>query len=72
MAFLDVPYNVRVQSVVGRGRTKHAEFQFASGEMSRAEYVEFLAKALGNSARVSDETAPFITYAATGGMLLRS
>ena len=24
MAFLDPPYNVRVGSVVGRGRTKHA------------------------------------------------
>jgi hypothetical protein len=42
MAFLDVPYNVRVRSIGGRGRVKHAEFAFASGEMTPQEYVEFL------------------------------
>ena len=47
MAFLDVPYNVRVRSVSGRGRTKHPEFAFASGEMSRLEYVEFLHERTG-------------------------
>ena len=35
MAFLDPPYNVKVRSVTGRGRTKHREFAMASGEMSR-------------------------------------
>ena len=35
MAFLDPPYNVKIGSVVGRGRTKHGEFAMASGEMSR-------------------------------------
>ena len=35
MAFLDPPYNVKIASVVGRGRTKHGEFAMASGEMSR-------------------------------------
>ena len=50
MAFLDPPYNVRVRSVVGRGRIKHDEFAMASGEMSRQEYVEFLIEALGNAA----------------------
>jgi len=53
MAFLDVPYNVQVRSIGGRGRIKHAEFAFASGEMSRPEYVEFLLAALGNASRVS-------------------
>ena len=53
MAFLDVPYNVRVRSIGGRGRVKHAEFAFASGEMTRPEYVEFLEGALGNATRVS-------------------
>ena len=57
MAFLDVPYNVRVRSVSGRGRTKHPEFAFASGEMSRLEYVEFLVNALGNCNRVSRDGA---------------
>ena len=50
MAFLDPPYNVRVGSVVGRGRTKHDEFAMASGEMSRQEYVGFLIETLGNAA----------------------
>lgn len=52
-AFLDVPYNVRVRDIVGRGRVQHAEFAFASGEMTRAEFVAFLTAALGNAARVS-------------------
>ena len=50
MAFLDPPYNVRVGSVVGRGRTKHDEFAMASGQMSRQEYVGFLSETLGNAA----------------------
>lgn len=44
MAFADSPYNVRVSSVQGRGKTKHREFAFASGEMSRAEFIEFLTR----------------------------
>jgi hypothetical protein len=48
MAFLDVPYNVRVRSIGGRGRVKRAEFAFASGEMTPPEYVEFLGDALGS------------------------
>jgi hypothetical protein len=55
--FLDVPYNVRVRSIGGRGRVKHAEFAFASGEMTRPEYVEFLGDALGNATRVSRDGA---------------
>jgi DNA modification methylase len=57
MAFLDVPYNVRVRSIGGRGRIKHAEFAFASGEMSRPEYVEFLVGALANASRGSRDGA---------------
>jgi DNA modification methylase len=57
MAFLDVPYNVRVRDIGGRGRIKHLEFAFASGEMSRPEYVEFLKGALGNCSRVSRDGA---------------
>jgi DNA modification methylase len=49
MAFLDPPYNVKVRSVVGRGRTKHGEFAMASGEMSRPEFVGFLIETLGNA-----------------------
>ena len=50
MAFLDPPYNVKIKSVVGRGRTKHREFAMASGEMSRQEFVQFLMETLGNAA----------------------
>ena len=50
MAFLDPPYNVKIGSVVGRGRTKHGEFAMASGEMSRQDYVGFLIETLGNAA----------------------
>jgi hypothetical protein len=55
MAFLDPPYNVRIGGVVGRGRTKHAEFAMASGEMSSADYVRFLGTALNVAASVSRE-----------------
>ena len=50
MAFLDPPYNVKIRSVVGRGRTKHREFAMGSGEMVAEEYVEFLSETLGNAA----------------------
>jgi len=46
---LDPPYNVKVESVVGRGRTKHREFAMASGEMARQDYVGFLIETLGNA-----------------------
>ena len=49
MAFLDPPYNVKIRSVVGRGRTKHQEFAMASGEMARQGYVEFLIQTLENA-----------------------
>jgi DNA modification methylase len=57
MAFLDVPCNVGVRSIGGRGLTRHGEFATASGEMSRAEYVEFLVDVLGNCSRVSRDGA---------------
>lgn len=39
----DPPFNVRVQGHVGgRGKTRHSEFAFASGEMSGDEYRSFL------------------------------
>jgi DNA modification methylase len=57
MVFTDPPYNVRIRAVQGRGRIKHAEFAFASGEMSPREYVEFLENSLGNAARASVDGA---------------
>ena len=43
MAFTDPPYNVPVSGhVCGLGKTSHAEFAMASGEMSKAEFTAFL------------------------------
>src|SRR5262245_41663266 len=57
MSFADVPYNLAVRSIGGRGRIKHAEFAMASGEMSSSEYVDFLVAALGNCSRSSGSGA---------------
>jgi ParB-like chromosome segregation protein Spo0J len=53
MAFLDVRSSAKAKSIDDRGRVKHAELAFASGEMSRPDYVKLLAGALGNAGRVS-------------------
>lgn len=43
MIFTDPPYNVRVDGHVGgKGKIKHDEFAFASGEMSTNEFITFL------------------------------
>lgn len=47
MAFTDAPYNVPISGhVSGLGKKKHAEFQMASGEMSKAEFTAFLTTAV--------------------------
>lgn len=53
MAFLDSPYNLKIRSLVGRGRIKHEEFAEASGEQTSKEFIHFLTDTLGNAARVS-------------------
>ncbi len=55
--FCDPPYNVRVGSIGGRGRTHHPEFAFASGEMSTRQFRKFLAKTLGNGIGASADGA---------------
>ena len=57
MVFADPPYNVAVRRVVGRGRTKHREFEEASGEQTEAEFTQFLNTTLGNASRVSTADA---------------
>jgi len=57
MIFADVPYNVRIAHVQGRGRIKHPEFAHASGEMTVPQYIAFLEEALRNAARVSIDGA---------------
>ncbi len=51
MACHDIPYNVKIAGVVGRGSTRHNEFAMASGEMSREEYSKFLKTTLINTKR---------------------
>jgi DNA modification methylase len=57
VAFLDPLDNLRIGGVVGRRRTKHAEFAIASGEMTPAEYARFLGIALNAAASVSRDGA---------------
>lgn len=56
-AFMDPPYNVKVASIVGRGRFKHREFAEASGEMTRSEFVTFLKDVLSSAVEVSEAGA---------------
>jgi DNA modification methylase len=52
--FVDPPYNDPIDKyVTGFGKVHHAEFAMASGEMTEAEFTEFLAKALSRIAAVS-------------------
>ena len=52
--FTDPPYNVAINGHVGgKGKTRHREFLEASGEMSHAEFSEFLAATLGTASQFS-------------------
>jgi DNA modification methylase len=52
--FTDVPYNVPVQGhVSGLGRHQHQEFAMASGEMTPAQFEEFLVTTFRNLASFS-------------------
>jgi DNA modification methylase len=47
VAFSDPPYNVRIDGhATGLGKTRHSEFPMASGEMTEAEFTDFLTSAL--------------------------
>jgi len=47
--FVDPPFNVPIEGhVSGLGRHRHREFAMASGEMSEAEFVGFLERALAH------------------------
>ena len=47
VVFTDPPYNVRIAGFVsGLGRKRHREFEMASGEMTKKEFVDFLADSL--------------------------
>ena len=54
MIFVDPPYNTPIKGhVSGLGKTRHAEFAMASGEMSDREYEAFLHTSLGRMAERS-------------------
>ena len=56
MVFTDPPYNVPIQgNVGGLGKVKHGEFAMASGEMTRAEFVDFLKSSCANLAVFSHD-----------------
>lgn len=57
MVFADPPYNCKIANVQGRGRIKHPEFAFASGEMDDLQFIAFLSTTLNNAARVSRDGA---------------
>ena len=58
LVFTDPPYNVAIDgNVCGLGAVKHREFAFASGEMSKVQFVSFLTDTLGNMARVMRDGA---------------
>lgn len=43
----DVPYNLSAKTISGNGKFKHDDFVQAAGEMSQAEFTQFLTTALG-------------------------
>ncbi|MBI1293193.1 DNA methylase N-4 [bacterium] len=50
LIFTDPPYNVRIDgNVCGSGSVHHEEFAFASGEMDRVSFTEFLRETLGHA-----------------------
>jgi DNA modification methylase len=55
--FTDPPYNLRVAGIGGRGRVRHPEFAFASGEMPAAQYREFLSDTLAHGVQASADGA---------------
>ncbi|MFC4315840.1 site-specific DNA-methyltransferase [Rhizobium alvei] len=58
LIFTDPPYNVPIDGHVGGlGAIRHREFAFASGEMSQAQFTEFLATTLSNAASVAKDGA---------------
>ena len=56
--FTDPPYNVPIEGhVSGLGAVKHREFEMASGEMSSAEFADFLGRIFSNMAELSVDGA---------------
>lgn len=62
-AITDPPFNQKIVGHVGgKGRIKHNEFAYASGEMSADEFTGFLRAGLGAAAAVSKEGAVHFVF----------
>jgi DNA modification methylase len=58
LIFTDPPYNVRIDgNVGGLGKVRHREFAFASGEMTRLEFTDFLSLTLSNASKAAKDGA---------------
>ncbi|GAA0195513.1 DNA modification methylase [Brevundimonas nasdae] len=58
LTLTDPPYNVRISgNVSGLGKVRHGEFAMASGEMNRAEFVEFQRQVFDHCKRFSVDGA---------------
>ena len=56
LVFIDPPYNVRIDGhATGNGQIHHPEFAMASGEMTGAQFTEFLAASLSRLASWSTD-----------------
>jgi DNA modification methylase len=62
MVCADSPYNVCIAATVGRGKIKHREFASASGEMSPAQFTQFLTDWMMLAARYSDAGALIFAF----------
>lgn len=63
MVLTDAPFNVKIAGHVSvRTATRHAEFAMASGEMSKAQFTEFLATAFRHIARYSVDGAVVMAF----------
>ena len=68
MVFADPPFNVDIPQTLGRGHTKHRNFATASGEMSPAEFTEFLTIHFHQRSHIL-RTVHCITSASIGGTM---
>jgi DNA modification methylase len=53
--FADPPFNDRISSLVSRGKIKHREFAFASGEMTPPQFIAFLKKWMRLTTQFSED-----------------
>jgi DNA modification methylase len=60
MAFTDPPYNIKIESnVSGKGRIKHADFLMGAGELTKAEFTNFLEESLRQAFEAGADGAIF-------------